>query len=1465
MNAILPLNVTALRVNYNDNSNVVSQFAGQTADFSNMPYGQKTSNASTGDQIFRSLVEPKPKQQLDPGVHLHWELPDYFRQGVQSNDGSQIKFPHAPNRWLIIRQFSEWDALGKQYKAAQPKCWILESDCLTDDLEEDEYKQTRPRITVPLPLNPQYGEQPFKFMGRVQEYQDWDPNSTSGDYLHNYLDEDQQPLYLTSVGFVGPAFSAYYPECCSVFGFWDHFADLSVFSAIQSADKDLHFKVGYQVIGWIHDSSKDPLQSAPGYKNEGKTFAQVFQDEYNKIVGQYNEEQVDLATLPKPEVVFNQLAARLYKWNFPENSITVAQDDSAKTLKSVDVPARTLCAGTMQEIVWDMGGASGTAFLSNSKGGAVWVDDEAKIAVGNTPTEALSALLKMDSGQTGSPQDLSNYEYLLDALQLGLLRDLEQLEHPVINLDEALHNRGFSRQSGGLLWVVKSKQQDGVVKAASATSEVSLPMDLAEKLHNLNQAQKNYDQGRAELEVRRKQLFMDWFRYLNSANSSDSFYLNDLPNFIYQTGNSELKTVVDAGNTTGILLYKRDEQSGRIVAPVQPKATGSLAAAVWTTYDIVRKALESSPDFSNFLLQCVPAPNFWTPTEPVVLIEGKQVEQARRNGPGPLTNLRASTQLVTALKTGNFTVSANSISGLPTLHSTQPLSADVLQLILEAYLLTPALATFPSAALAAQGGPDNPAVAGPDAFIAALRAVQGDWTTGLFAAVRSDKTPALNPSGSVTQPMALTVTFTNANATGWAPDAVAWNAQQPYPELKDTRLDPFIPVFLTWKATFDPLKKDVTPPPDPSCKSTGSDGTGNFQAPATYSATNFKQYFALDGEAIETTYPSGEKFTTANPVTYSDAAVLSRKATISLIDQINKYIKDNPGDKDTNAALETLKSSYGQRRMLAQSLSGINMQQLLRKIIPKVPVENLNALPAEPPSDAVTSAIQKAVTDAAQSGDHWYDYGFNAEQPIFHGDLATGNFGPLRAGFLEIMNLRFVDVFGQIMNLTTPAVQSDNALQLFPSTRLLPVPGGKSDPTKLFNLFLPPRMLMPCRLWFRWLSANHNSGSDDFVEMNTHPSTSPVCGWVMPNHLDRTLMFYNSDGAPIGSFGLEHGALTYRTRPANSLNSQDLLVKDIGLPGAPKAGINLHIANVMWFIQAKMAVQIVPDQGTVKIISDPNSIRKGGLFLQDLMDAIETSDQFIHAANYKQAGGLAVLVGRPLAITRALLSLETKGNILPLHQGDTSTCDPFHQDVTNKRYDYKDREKSSSNNIANVQIPLRLGNLSYIDDGLVGFLLEEENGKFTAGQFYSAAAPAGHLNDVVLPAPDTITVKVNSTPLNITMLMDPRCAIHATTGLLPVEELSIPPDQYAETMRNLAITFFVHPVLEELSGLTVPLPEEPGYDWSWIELDTPETVSVSAPLKTQAANDSAHASYSPQTILEGWLGLSSRPKLKKGS
>ena len=128
------------------------------------------------------------------------------------------------------------------------------------------------------------------------------------------------------------------------------------------------------------------------------------------------------------------------------------------------------------------------------------------------------------------------------------------------------------------------------------------------------------------------------------------------------------------------------------------------------------------------------------------------------------------------------------------------------------------------------------------------------------------------------------------------------------------------------------------------------------------------------------------------------------------------------------------------------------------------------------------------------------------------------------------------------------------------------------------------------------------------------------------------------------------------------------------------------------------------------------------------------------------------------------------------------------------------------------------------------------------------------------PKPDTIQLTLNPKTITVTMLSDPRASIHATTGVLPVQTREIPPDQYAETVRNLAVTFFTHPMLRLKEELIVPLPQEGAYQWSWI------TPGITLPIELQPnqANEFAKFGYSPQTLLEGWLRLAkTKPKLEE--
>jgi hypothetical protein len=1436
MNAIVPINVAGVRVNVNDAAKATPKMKGRTAVFEKMPYLSTQKNtASTGDKIYDAIeTQTAAASSLDPGIHLHWELPDSLRRGVQPPEGGALKFPAAPNRWLVIRHFSLYDVGAGKYGAVLNKAWIVESDYLSPKLIPDRDGRLRPAVSVPLTLKGGgRTAPPYLYMGRKLDYDAWDPDKEDAkDYLPYYHDQPGAPAYLDAIGFVGPSFAGFYPECNSVFGYWDRFEDLTDVNGVNVADAvannvAIQFRVSYQVFGWIEDKTLDPAAG----------FDKAVRENYQALWDRWKEEGTKTPT-QTPAGVAADYASTTFGWLIEKQDIPFTLDKDNK-IATLTVPERTLCCGQMQEIVWNMLDAQQqtTYFLANPGGTdlAVWTDT-VKLAVGNTPIEGLSALLKHDiQNKTNDPNILDDYECLLNAFQLGLLTQLEQKgkADAAFELDEALHSRAFARSEGGYAWVVTAKEKTPADRAPNADQEVTLPLELSEKLNLLNEAQRKYDQGRSRLDAMRRQLFNDWLRFVKSYNGENKSNVSptEIMSFLGTSKTGERAFVIQQGAETGLLEYEQD-RNGRIVRPMQPADKTSLAYKVWEAFEEMVSALGSHP---NWTLLCAPADPFWLPTDVVAVMEGKRIEPVRRNGTTGKVFVRVSAEISDQLgieSAGESTaIDAAGLGGMIPLNPHQPMSDDVESLLGEAALLTPMLAGAVADAFEQQNGP----VKIPrDTFLAALQAAQGGRSPleppnsftasgeGLYATIRvKDYVPAANPVENVTSPQGFsaTFTFTNSNSRGFAPSFVGWNAQASYPEFTSpqpgyTRNDPFLPVFLIWETELNPLVRDGSQLND-------------------YSAANLKDHFGLDADDIDYIYPvinhAPKPFTTGKKVNYRGSVVLSKRPVYNLTSQVDTYAGQYPDDpylKDLRALAET----YKDRRIMSQALDGWSAIQTLWKPLAQVIVENLTNR-----TDPLTPLIAAAAI--ASQMDNWYRFAFNGQTPIPTGDPALYNFGPLRSGFAGFLDAEIVDVFGQRMRLKTDALNPDGTLKTIISLSLRAAEG---DDQSKNSIFLPPRLLAPMRLWFRWISARYVAipgVSGDFVEMTDRPSSSPIFGWIVPNHLDESLFFYDHDGAAIGSFGLEHGAMVYRTRAGNF---PDSLENDIGKPGSPR--VNPHLANFMWFV---------------------NDHLNGAKFLEDLMTTLQDSEMFLNSPNFAQDAGLAILIGRPVALARTVLALETAGNVLPLSQADVTVDSAFPQDVIHRRYDYMERQTASAAALSGVEIPVRLGDLAKATDGLIAFLPEAPEPD-PYGIVYSPAAPAGGANGVEVPRPDTLEVTANApAPLTLTLLLDPRATVHATTGILPVEELAVPADQYAKTMRELAMTFSTHPVLRRLDGLVVPLPSETGLVWSWVQPEG-NGAAISA-LNSQAVTGTASFGYTPQKLLEGWLRLEPAPPLDKSS
>lgn len=438
---------------------------------------------------------------------------------------------------------------------------------------------------------------------------------------------------------------------------------------------------------------------------------------------------------------------------------------------------------------------------------------------------------------------------------------------------------------------------------------------------------------------------------------------------------------------------------------------------------------------------------------------------------------------------------------------------------------------------------------------------------------------------------------------------------------------------------------------------------------------------------------------------------------------------------------------------LSQALGGFNNALLMHKDMLQLDI-------ADPLGFADYQPFVQAVREAVK------ERNYSAPVPL-------NDFNPIRSGVLKIRRLRLVDTFGQSRELDCSKMITTNQM---------------TTPDNPHLVSLPPRLVQPARLNFRWLAANDNSGQ----EVNAHPDTTPICGWILPNFLDNSLMIYDNQGQSLGLIGSLNSDKPWQAAPG----SPSAVAKIGGIPNAYLKKFVRHICN-----------QKIP-------------------FLQNFITDLDKALENIEPENYAQHPDLALLIGRPIAVVRASLSLQLQG--LPaVHHG----WHAFRQDMQ--------RNTRETDNFTHVEVPIRLGAYQQQNDGLIGYWLETDDG-YENDQFYAPQNKA------------VIMQSVSTAPQTLTMLIDPRGKVHAASGILPVKAIDIPPDKYADALKQINVTFLSAPILTNQDQLNLPLPTEPGHMWSWLEKENDKWSETTAIGQINLA-----ATFSgQQEIREGWLKLS---------
>src|SRR5450755_222953 len=1225
---LVPLRLDALLVEKD------KQWTESMADFTLLPYvnSQRDVNNNTANISEEILSQPFQNQNFDlkAGIHLHWALPDALSHGesVKDPDTGEVKtdFAAVPNRWLVTRSRVAADSS----KTIEEE-WIIESDYLYPDGEGFQLGSISYPVK-PDPVNKKY--QPFRFMGRKMPLKNWNPGDKNAEHLD----------LLTAVGYGEMAFAAFYPNCYSVFGFHDSDVLQSTQNALPTvgnAAAPMPNLAGltYDVLGW--------------YSNESQDYFSIFAE---KTLATLNSQHL---AADKLLIAFQAALQETFGWVFDgttENSI----------------PSRLLCYARIE--------FHPLADISNAER-----DEAIYIAVGNTGTEALAALLAQQVDQDNA----SIVEYQLAAVQYA--ERLENLKLDIAaQLQEAWHEKGFQAVPSGILWTIRPetiKNLQADVEAAQQRSQITLPTEMAHQLNTVNLLQKAYDEARANLSSLRKQLFSDWYKYM-LCSYPPRVSRDDYPNpdqvkaFIEYADLTPLQQLEDR---TGKLLLHIDAISGAVI---DTSATASsLAALASQLAGAIQRLLKQIASFNThiqhdavidsnvqYTLKAIAGPRYWQPREPVVLIHGNPARTTERHGESQYGNV-LDTKIVTVPRatTGQDYI----LNNLPELRQTIDGLAVTAQ-------------KSGSSAIAFNTWQNQP------------------WNPFLLS-WEVEVQPLLNKS--------------NLDATkrdGYSPDFLTANYQLPETGVDLVLVDPMATVLVSrQEATLNEMNENIY------------QGTTVLTPQAGLTLEGqLKSYLTKQMQSsgfLKDTYPNQK---------IDDSFINSKFTEI-----LDKY-KQSEATKDPNSALSRFIKAYlllldPNFYILSQSLGGFNEALLMHKQTLQLPV-------ADPLGFSENRDFTARVATAL---------GMN----ITSAPVPDSDFNPIRSGEMELVRLQLIDTFGQVRDIL-------DAQEGSPSYKVVIASSLKAAAKEENNqhIALPPRLVQPARVNFRWLSADLGE-----MEMNDHPATTPVCGWLLSNDLDNSLMIYDNGGSCLGLID-ELGC--WQSAPGRDR------------PFYPTDITNVHLRKLVHYLLQR-------DTG----------------FQQALISTIDSALISIEPANFAQHQARALLMGRPVALVRASIGFDLQG--LPaIHQA----WDTFLTTTGNSQ--------RHTDFFEAVKLPVRIGEFQQFNDGLVGFWVEENDG-YRDNTFFSPQSTESQHDLIKTHSGEPLNLfkSLHEDPDSLVMLVDPRGVVHATTGLLPTKSIGLPPDQISGALRKIEITFLSTPIFSDTNKLHLPLPQEPGYRWSWLE------------------------------------------------
>ena len=567
-----------------------------------------------------------------------------------------------------------------------------------------------------------------------------------------------------------------------------------------------------------------------------------------------------------------------------------------------------------------------------------------------------------------------------------------------------------------------------------------------------------------------------------------------------------------------------------------------------------------------------------------------------------------------------------------------------------------------------------------------------------------------------------------------------------------------------------------------------------------------------------------------NIVGYQGRTLLTPQASLLFKAKIEKYLSSYP--TADSAQLDALIETVSGWDILSQTLGGLTDQLITLVSQETFPPGDSSAVPCPASGPILPSA-------ASLIGDQYHTV------PIVEGTNDDAFF-PVRAGFVQFQSLQIVDAFGQVYGGVVTAPQGQLsvwtnteqgfqptlgqglALSVAPTvpaaaqTALAQIPYGSFQ--------LPPRIVQDTRLDLTFLA---NDGAGKGISASANPN--PVCGWLLPNHLDGGIAVYDAGGRPLGELlALPPGVACDNWRPRPG---------DPGQSPPPICPVDIPNATLRAVVQS--------------IAAQPAAV------FADLLTTIDETLWMVDPLGGRKDQFLSVLMGRPLAVVQAELKLSLQGEPV-FNQLWDLLCTP--QDATDPSQCTQLKETGG---IFDLSFPVRLGSLELRNDGLIGYYLPAPDDYAT---FYAVHYPedvtagAAYLRQIVqastpsggVPYQGNIFLKCNGESVTVTMLIDPRGSVHAYTGLVPVLSAALPAQLIEDFIKGLQATFRTGPVIADPGTLRIPQPGGHHGSWSWIQAVAPPAAGQNATWKEEIivdADDQARMPDGQLQLREGWLQL----------